>query len=329
MGHVMHWAGRLWLVSCLLSGPLFGSVAALAQSFPSRTVTIIVNSNPGALTDVLARAFGQRLSQLWNQNVVIENKPGGAYAIAATAVTMAPPDGHTLLATENGMFTIQPNLSRSRAYRATDFAPVANFARIAMALFAHPSVPVKSTAELIALAKQKPETISYGTAGVGTAPHMAALSLERMAGVKLTPVHYRGMPLAMNDVIGGHINTLTTGPSALLPAWREGKVTMLSIGSPQRLPQLANIPTTAETVPGYEASVSFGLYTLAATLPAIIAKINTDVQQIMRDPAFQERIFHPQLLEAMGGPPEAFAREIEAEMQKWGKVIEDAKLKVE
>jgi tripartite-type tricarboxylate transporter receptor subunit TctC len=329
MGHATHWAGRLLLVGCLLIGPTFGSAAALAQSFPSRTVTIIVTSNPGALTDVLARAFGQRLSQIWNQNVVIENKAGGAYAIAATAATLAAPDGHTLLVTENGMFTIQPNLTRNRGYKATDFVPVANFARIAMALFAHPSVLVKSTAELIALAKQKPEIISYGTAGVGTAPHMATLLLERMAAVKLTPVHYRGMPLAMNDLIGGHINTLTTGPSALLPAWRDGKVNMLSIGSPQRLPQLANIPTTAETVPGYEASVSFGLYTLAATPPATIAKINADVQQIMREPAFQERILHPQLLEAMAGPPEAFAREIEVDTRKWGKVIEDAKLKVE
>jgi tripartite-type tricarboxylate transporter receptor subunit TctC len=324
MGYAMNLAGRLFL----LVGMLVGS-DALAQSYPSRTVTIIVTSNPGALTDVLARAFGQRLSQMWNQNVVIENKPGGAYAIAAAAATLAAPDGHTLLATENGMFTIQPNLSRNRAYRATDFVPVANFARIAMALFAHPSVSVKSAGELIALAKQKPEAISYGTAGVATAPHMATLLLERMAGVRFTPVHYRGMPLAMNDLIGGHIATLTSGPSALLPAYRDGKINMLSIGSPQRLPQLANIPITAETVPGYEASVSFGLYTLAATPPATITKINADVQQIMRDPAFQERIFHPQLLEAMGGPPEAFAREIEADTQKWGKVIEEAKLKVE
>jgi tripartite-type tricarboxylate transporter receptor subunit TctC len=318
------WLGRLFVLVCLLASP-----SALAQSFPSRNVTIIVTSNPGALTDVLARAVGQRLSQTWNQNVVIENKPGGAYAVAATAAAMAAPDGHTLLATENGMFTIQPNLLRNRAYKATDFVPVANIARVPMALFAHPSVPVKTMGELIALAKQKPGTISYGTAGVATAPHMVMLLFERLSGTKFAPIHYRGVPLAINDLVGGHINTLWLGPSILLPAYRDSKVTMLSIGSSQRLPQLANVPTTAETVPGYDASVSFGLYTQAAVPAAVIAKINADVQQIMADPAFQERFFTPQLLEAMPGTPDAFARVNETDLQKWAKVIEDAKLTID
>jgi tripartite-type tricarboxylate transporter receptor subunit TctC len=315
---------HLFLLSCFLASP-----SALAQSFPNRNVTIIVTSNPGALTDVLARAVGQRLSQMWNHNVVIENKPGGAYAVAAAAAVMAAPDGHTLLATENGMFTIQPNVLRNRPYKLTDFVPVANIARVPMALFAHPSVPVKSAGELIALAKQKPETISYGTAGVATAPHMAMLLFERLSETKFTPIHYRGVPLAINDLIGGHINTLWLGPSILLPAYRDGKVTMLSIGSGKRMPQLANVPTTADTVSGYEASVSFGLYTQAAVPAAVITKINADVQQIMADPAFQERFFHPQLLEAMPGQPDAFARFNSAELQKWAKVIEDAKLTID
>lgn len=318
------WLGRLFVLFCLLAGP-----SAIAQSFPSRNVTIIVTSNPGALTDVLARAVGQRLSQGWNQNVVIENKPGGAYAVAAAAAMTAAPDGHTLLATENGMFTIQPNLLRNRAYKPTDFVPVANIAHVPMALFAHPSVPVKSTSELIALAKQKPGTISYGTAGVATAPHMVMLLFERLSGTKFTPIHYRGVPLAINDLVGGHINTLWLGPSILLPAYRDGKVTMLSIGSSKRLPQLANIPTVADTVPSFEASVSFGLYTQAAVPAAVVAKINADVQQMVADPAFQERFFKPQLLEAMVGPPDAFARVNAADLQKWAKVIEDAKLTID
>ncbi len=315
---------RLFLLACLLASP-----GAFAQSYPSRNVTIIVTSNPGALTDVLSRAVGQRLSQVWGQNVVIENKPGGAYAIAATAAATSAPDGHTLLATENGMFTIQPNLTANRQWKPADFVPVVNFARVPAALFAHPSVPVKSVSDLIALARQKPGTISYGTAGVATAPHMAMLLFERMAGVKLTPIHYRGIPLALNDLIGGHINTLSMGPSIVLPAYRDGKVAMLSIGSSKRLPQLPDVPTTAETVPSYEASVSFGLYAPAATPAATVAKINADVQQILRDPAFQERFLHPQILEAMAGPSAAFTRDLDAETQKWAKIIEDAKLKLD
>jgi tripartite-type tricarboxylate transporter receptor subunit TctC len=227
------------------------------------------------------------------------------------------------------MFTIQPNLSANRAWKPSDFVPVTNFARVPSALFAHPSVPVKTAGELIALAKEKPGTVSYGTAGVATAPHMAMLLFERLAGVKLVPIHYRGIPLALNDLIGGHINTLSMGPSIVLPAYREGKVTMLSIGSAKRLPQLANVPATAETVPGFEASVSFGLYAPAATPGAIVAKINADVQQILNDSAFRERYLHPQFLEALPGAPEAFVRDLEAETQKWAKIIEDAKLKVD
>lgn len=313
----------------LLAMTFLAPASVLAQSYPNRNVTIIVASNPGALTDQLARAVGQRLSQVWNQNVVIENKPGGAYAVAGTAAANAAPDGHTLLVTENGMFTIQPNLTRNRAYRPTDFVPVANIARVPMALFAHPSVPVKTTGELIALAKQKPGTVSYGTAGVATAPHMVMLLFERLTDTKFAPIHYRGVPLAVNDLIGGHINALWLGPSTLLPAYNDGKVAMLSIGSPQRLPQLAAIPTTAETVPGYAVSVSFGLYTQAATPPAIVAKVNADVQQILREPAFQQRFLQPQLLESMAGPPDAFAQDIEAELQKWTKVIDEAKLRVD
>ena len=318
-----------WLAILASLGSLLIANAAPAQTYPSKTVTIIVTSNPGALTDVLSRAIGQRLSQMWNQNVVIENKPGGAYVVAASAAMNAAPDGHTLLATENGMFTVQPQLTRNRPYTAADFVPVANFARVPAALLAHPSVPVKTTAELIALARQKPDTISYGTAGLATAPHIATLLLERLAGIKLQTVHYRGIPLALNDLIGGHIKLLSMGPSIALPAYREGRITILSIGSARRLPQLPDIPTTGETVPGYEASVSFGLYAPKATARELIAKINADVQQIMRDPAFQEKVFNPQLLDPMLGTSDDFARDIEAEFRKWAGVIEDAKLRVD
>jgi tripartite-type tricarboxylate transporter receptor subunit TctC len=318
-----------WLAILASLGSLLIANAAPAQTYPSKTVTIIVTSNPGALTDVLSRAIGQRLSQMWNQNVVIENKPGGAYVVAASAAMNAAPDGHTLLATENGMFTVQPQVTRNRPYTAADFVPVANFARVPAALLAHASVPVKTTAELIALARQKPDTISYGTAGLATAPHIATLLLERLAGIKLQTVHYRGIPLALNDLIGGHIKLLSMGPSIALPAYREGRITILSIGSARRLPQLPDIPTTGETVPGYEASVSFGLYAPKATPRELIAKINADVQQIMRDPAFQEKVFNPQLLDPMLGTPDDFARDIEAESRKWAGVIEDAKLRVD
>jgi tripartite-type tricarboxylate transporter receptor subunit TctC len=269
---------------------------------------------------------------MWNQTVVIENRGGAGHNFAAVVVKAAAPDGYTLLATENGMFTIQPHLhSKGKLpYDAmTDFVPIANFAAIPMALLAHPSVPAKSVSELIALAKAKPDSMSYGTAGLGTAPHMGALLLETLAGIKLTAIHYRGASPALNDVIAGHINLITMGPSIALSNVRAGKLNMLGLGSVKRIPQFADVPTIAESVPNYEASVSFGLFAPTNTPRSVIMKINADIQQIFSDPAFREKFLDPQVLQTLPGPPETFANYLEMESAKWSKVIGEAKLKID
>ena len=260
---------------------MFASASAHAQSYPNRSVTIVVTSAAGGLTDVLTRAIGQRLSQMWNQSVVVENRGGGGHVFGANAIKAAAPDGYTLLATETGMFTIQPFLHAKGklAYDpVNDFVPVAGYASIPMALLVSTSVPANSVRELIALAKDKPGAMSYGTAGLGTAPHMGALLLESMTATKLTSIHYRGASPALNDVIAGHINMITMGPSIALPTVRAGKLKMLGFGSLQRMPQFPEIPAIAETVPGYDASVSFGLFALASTPRDIVIKVNADVQ---------------------------------------------------
>ena len=320
----MNRIGALLALVCLLA-----STAAHAQPYPSRQVTIIVTSAAGGLTDVLSRAIGQRLSQIWNQNVVIENRGGAGHNLAASAIKSAAADGYTLLSTETGMFTIQPHLYSKLSFdAATDFVPIAGFAAIPMALLVHPSVPVESVRELIALAKEKPNTVSYGTAGPGTAPHMGALLLEGMTGVKLTAIHYRGASPALNDVIAGHINLITMGPSIALPTVQAGKLNMIGFGSLKRVPQFANVPTIAESVPGYEAGVSFGMFALAATPPDIVAKINAGVQQILSDPAFRAKFLDPQVLQTMPGTPNEFGRHIASESEKWAKVIHGANLKI-
>ena len=319
--------GRLILLGCL-----FASSSVFAQSYPNRSITIVVTSAAGGLTDVLSRAVAQRLSQMWNQSIVIENRGGAGHNFAAVVVKAAAPDGYTLLATENGMFTIQPHLHSKGKLpydAATDFAPIANFAAIPMALLVHPSVPAKSVSELIALAKDKPNTMSYGTAGLGTAPHMGALLLEGLAGIKLTAIHYRGANPALNDVIAGHINLITMGPSIALSTVRAGKLNMLGLGSVKRVPQFADVPTIAESVPNYEASVSFGLFAPANTPRAIITKLNADIQQVFSDPAFREKFLDPQVLQTLPGSPEIFANYLQAESAKWSKVIGEAKLKID
>ena len=319
--------GHLTLLGCLLASP-----GVLAQSYPSHNVIIVVTSAAGGLTDVLTRGISQRLSQKWNQPIVIENRGGAGHNFAATVVKAATPDGYTLLASETGLVTIQPHLHSKGKLpydAATDFTPVAGFATIPMALLVNPSVPVKSVGELIALAKERPSSLSYGTAGLGTAPHMGALLLESMTGIKLTAIHYRGASPALNDVIAGHIKMITMGPSIALPTVRDGRLKMLGFGSLKRVPQFPDVPTIAESVPGYEASVSFGLFTPTGTPHEIIAKINADVQEIIADPEFRTRFLDPQVVQPLPGTAEDYAKSMKEESAKWAKVINQAGLKID
>jgi tripartite-type tricarboxylate transporter receptor subunit TctC len=319
--------GRFILLGLLLASP-----AALAQSYPDRNVTIVVTSAAGALTDVLTRAVAQRLSQMWNQSIIVENRGGAGHNFAALAVARAEHDGYTLLASETGFVTSQPHLySKGKLPYdpETDFIPVAGYAGIPEALLVNPSVPVKSVAELIALAKEKPGTITYGTAGVGTALHTGALLLESLTGIKMTAVHYRGAAPALNDLIAGHINMITMGPSVALPSVKAGKLNMLGFGGDTRVAQFPDVPTIAETVPGYEATVAFGLFAPAGTPREIITKINADVQKVINDPEFHKRFLEPLVVQPLPGPLDAFADYLRKDSAKWAKVIKAANLKIE
>jgi tripartite-type tricarboxylate transporter receptor subunit TctC len=319
--------GRFMLLGCLLFSP-----AALAQSYPSRNVTIVVTSAAGALTDVLTRAVSQRLSQMWNQSIVVENRGGAGHNFAATAVKAASADGYTLLSSETGFVTSQPHLYAKGKLSydpETDFIPVAGYAGIPIGLLVHPSVPAKSVAELIALAKAKPGTITYGTAGLGTAPHTATLLLESLTGIKLTAIHYRGAAPALNDLIAGHINMITMGPSVALPAVQDGKINLLGFGSEKRVAQFPNVPTIAETVPNYEAGVSFGLFAPKGTPRDVLVKINADVQKVINDPEFHKRFLESLVVQPIPGSMDAFAAYLQKDSAKWAKVISAANLKID
>ena len=237
---------RVFLLVCLLASP-----SALGQTYPDRNVTIVVTSAAGALTDVLTRAVAQQLSEMWKQSVIVENRGGAGYSIAAQSVMRAEHDGYTLLASETGFYTTQPHLyaKDKLPYDAEkDFVPVAGYGTIPTALLVNPSVPVNSVGDLIALAKTKPAAVTFGTAGIGTALHIAALELENLAGIKMTAVHYRGAAPALTDVIAGHVNAVIMGPSVALSSVKDGKLKMLAFGSEKRVPQFPDVPTIAETV---------------------------------------------------------------------------------
>jgi tripartite-type tricarboxylate transporter receptor subunit TctC len=314
-------------------GCLVAATAATAQTYPTKPITIVVTAAPGGVSDVVARAIGQRLTEAWGQQVIIENKGGAAHILGAAQVAKADPDGHTLMLAEAGTYVINPVLypKEKLPYELEkDFVPITGLIRIHHALIANPALPANSMAELIALAKQKPDTVTYGTAGIGSGPHVNFVRLENAAGVKFTPIHYRGATPALNDVIGNHTNTMLISVSSALPAKAEGRVKMLAIGSPQRLPRVSDVPTIAEgaNLPGFLAGTWFGLAATGGTPRPVVDKINAEVRRILSDAAFRERFLDPQMYESMAKSPEEFLQDIRAEMQVWARVIREQKLSI-
>ncbi len=307
-------------------------VAAGAQEFPSRTVNLVVSSGPGTVPDVLSRAIAEQLSKRWGQSVVVENKPGAAYAIAATEVMRAAPDGHTLIASELAMFTYQHHLYKKtkRPFDGEkDFEPVAGLAQVPVTFIAHPSVDARNVGDLLALARKTPGGLNYGTAGPGTTPHMSMLMFEHLAGVKMTAVHYRSIALALNDVTAGHVQLVVMSPSISLENYRAGKLKFLGVGSTQRMPQLPDVPAVSEAVIGYEANVAFGVAAPAKTPAAIVNRINGDIQVILKDPEFRKRFIEPQLLQPIYGSPADFKKLLGEEGKRWETVIRETGISID
>jgi tripartite-type tricarboxylate transporter receptor subunit TctC len=323
----LHFAALMMLCAFAAVG------TAQAASYPDRPVTLIVTSVPGGVTDVTGRALAQELSKTWGQQVIVENKGGAAHIIGAETVARAAPDGYTLLVGESGTFTVNPTLlpqGKMPFDVDRDFVPITGLVRIYQSLLAAQLLPVSNAAELIALAKQKPGQITYGTAGVGSALHMNMALFDSMAGIKMIPVHYRGATPALTDLIGGSINTMIVSVASGLPAYRAGQIKMLGVGSPKRMPLVPEVPTVAESgLPGYQAVAWFGLFGPAGMPKDLVMKIDEDVIRIFSDPAFRARFLDPQMFESMAGPPDAFAAYIKSERAKWAKVIHDDDMKIQ
>jgi tripartite-type tricarboxylate transporter receptor subunit TctC len=317
----------------VLLAALAGAPAAQAQSYPARTITLTVTAAAGGVTDVVARALGQRLAQAWGQQVVIENKGGAAHVVGAQSVAKAAPDGYSLLVAEAGTFTINPTLYGNGKLpydEEKDFIPITGIVRINQALLGHPSLPANDVRELIELARKTPGELTYGTAGIGSAPHMNMVLFESMAGVKLVPVHYRGAAPALTDVIAGHVKLMSVSVSLALPPFRTGQIKIFGVGSGKRMPLAPDIPTVAENgLPGYEATTWFGLFATAGTPQPIVTKINAEVVKTLADPQFREKFLAPQMFEPMASSPEEFADYIKAQTRKWAKVIHEQKLSIE
>jgi len=325
---------RVWLrYLCVFGIVLCGAVAARAQSqpFPLKPITLVVPASPGGVTDFIARAFGQRISESLGQPVVVENKPGATNQIAAEFVAHSAADGYTLLVSPEATFVINPYLFAKLPYDpAKDFVPVSGMVRIEQALIVNPSVPVHSVADLIALAKKEPGTINYGTYGIGSTGHLNMEMFQAMAGVKLVPIHYKGATPALTDVIAGHIQMMFISVGSAVEPWKAGKLNLLAIGGKERLARLPDVPTIAEGgMAGFEATSWFGLFAPAGTPPAIVELLNAQIQCIAGDPQFRATALEPQFLVPMPGSPKEFSAFVKADAAKWLRVIRTANVKVE
>jgi tripartite-type tricarboxylate transporter receptor subunit TctC len=304
--------------------------SAQAQTYPTKPITIVVTLAAGGAADVIARALAQRLSEEWGQPVLVENKGGANNQVGTTAVARSAPDGYTLLLTPEHTFTVNPYLYRKLAYDpAKDFIPVSGLVGISQALVVHPSLAMQTVGDLIAAAKDKPGGFNYGSLGVGSGPHLSMELLQFMSGTKLNAVQYKGAAPALTDVIAGHIPMMFVSTGLIVQPWKAGQLRPLGVGSRERLAQFPELPTVAETLPGFTALVWFGLFAPNGTPREIVVKLNTAVQHILTDRGFRDRFLTPNLYEPMPGSPEQFAEDIRRDSERWQKVIRDAKLAIE
>jgi tripartite-type tricarboxylate transporter receptor subunit TctC len=330
----MSWFGyRQGLIALILMVGMIPGLdpAAQAQTYPAKPIHIIVPFAPGGITDVVARALGQRLSEAWKQQVVVENRPTGAGIVGVDSVAKAAPDGHTLLVAADANFVTAPHTYSKLPYDAfKDFAPISELGISPQALIVHPSVPANSFGELIELGKKKPRELNYGTFGIGTSGHLNIVLLESMTGAKFTPVHYRGATPALTDTIAGHIQMMIVSIGLVAQPWQAGQLKVLGFGSTARIERFPNVPTLAESgLPGYEAGSWYGLFAPAGTPRAIVDRLNSETQRIFSDSAFHDRVLAPSFIYSIVSSPEQFTARIQSDSAKWGKVIREANIKAE
>ena len=305
-----------------------GSRLAWAQSYPSRSVHLIVPFPAGGPTDIVARLTGQWLSERLGQSFIIENRPGAGSSIATEAAVRAPPDGYTLLLV-GAPAAINATLYHNLSFNfIRDIAPVAGVMRQPLVLVVNPSVPVKTVPEFIAYAKAHPGKINMASAGIGTTPHVAGELFKVMTGINMLHVPYRGAAPALTDLLGGQVQVMFEGAPSLIEHIRGGRLRALAVTTATRQQVLSDIPTVGDFVPGYEASGWFGIGAPKRTSTQIIDKLNQEINAALADLKMKAR-FVDLGGTVLAGSPADFGKLIAEETEKWGKVIRATGIKVE
>ena len=313
----------LFLCLVLLAAP------ALAQTYPTKPVKLLVGVPPGGPTDTVARAIAPELGEALGQPIVVENRPGASAVIATEALAKASPDGQTLGFIYITHATNASMMARLPYDTLRDFAAVSLVGRQSMVLLAHPSFAASSVQQLIAAARAAPGKIDYGASDSGSAPHLAAELFKMMSGTDLTPIYYKGTAPALTDLLAGHIPVMFVSNITALPQVKAGKVKALAVTGAQRIALAPDIPTVAEGgLAGYEAYGWYGIAAPARTPAAVIERLHVEVAKIARDPRMKARLAG-QGLELVGNTPGEFDAFIRAEIAKWAAVLKAAGIKPE
>jgi len=315
---------------------LFGLLLAVAMlasparaEYPDRTIRIVVPYPPGAFNDTLGRIVAQKLGEAWGVPAVVENRPGGGTLIGTDSVAKAPADGYTLLVVAFP-FAVNPSLYAKLPYDTVkDFAPLILAGQTPNLLVVNNDVPVHSVKELIDAAKAKPGSLSYGSTGSGSSNHLSMELFRLMTGTEIVHIPYKGSAPMVTDLLGGHVHVAFDNTPNVLPQVKAGKLRAIAITSATRHAMVPDVPTVAEAgVPGYEVGVWFGIVAPAGTPPAVLAKLNGELNRMLTVPDVKQK-FADQGVDPVGGPPERFAEHIRVQIEKWSKVVKESGAKVE
>jgi tripartite-type tricarboxylate transporter receptor subunit TctC len=305
------------------------AAAASAQDYPTRSITLVVPYAAGGGNDVMARIVAEKMSKTLGQNIVVENRAGAGGSVATRAVAKAAPDGYTLVLGGTGSLAVNPTLYNNVGYDPRkDFAPVGLIGTGQLIVLVNPSVAAKTIPELIALAKKELGKLSYASAGVGSGIHLGAVLFELMADIKLTHVPYRGTAPALTDLIGGHVHVYFSSIPSAIGIAKEGKVRALAVTGPKRSPVFPDLPTVAETLPGFEAVLHYGIVAPAGTPKPIIDKLNAALREAVAAPDTKERMAADGT-EPLASTPEEYAADIDKEETKWSAIVKKSGAKAE
>lgn len=312
----------------LLAATLSG--AAVAQSYPARPVRVVVPFPPGQATDVIGRLVSQKLGEALGRQFVIENKPGANGVVAIDGVVQSAADGYTLLVTASGSLVINPSLYSKLPYDPMkDLAPIALLGLVPLVVVSHPSLPAASIAQLVALAKAKPGTLSYASSGPGSAQHLAMELFKWRTGLDMLHVPYKGSAPAVNDLVGGQIPLMFDTIASSLPFINSGRLKPLAVALASRSSVLPNVPTMDEAgVKGFQVAGWSGLLAPAKTPPAIIQQLNAEVLRILGDPEIREKIVSLGM-EPSNTTPDEFAAFMKSETAKWAQAVSLAKVRLD